>query len=125
MEDKLKPITPLRETKSKYDLVIDGKMFRFQVMPCKGGGIDVAYVMEAKLKDMVPDFIRKIIPGPEDDQIIHDIVGHECLSIKWWEKAIGITLEKKAENWAIKQRKELERRAAAKNEAERIRQTIG
>lgn len=123
--EALKTVKPLRETKSKYDLVVDGKTFRFEIMPCKKGGIDVVYIMEQKLKDAIPKFLQKMIPGPEDEQIVTEVVGHECIVLKWWEKSIGITLESKAEKWAIKQRKELERRAAAKNEAERIRQKIG
>ena len=118
-------VTELRESKSKYDLVMKGRTIRFQIVP-HHDGIAAQFVSEIKLKAMVPQFIQHMLgPGPEDEIVHHEIVCVRCFHYRWYDKIIGRTIEIQLERWAKKQHEEFKQMMVNDDRAEQLRTKIG
>jgi len=111
-------LVTLHKSKSKFDFVHKGTPIQFEVQPCNCG-VTVAFVRELKLKETMPEpFILMQGKDPESISERKGAIEEEHIELKWWEKLIGITLEKKVTRWATKVRNEY---ANSESVAERIR----
>lgn len=100
-------VTALHKSKSKFDFVHKGIPLQFDVEPSTKG-VHVAFLRDMKLKDMMPEALLPMFGrGRDPEEVVEQkAVAHQYITLKWWEKFIGITLEKKVTKWATTVRDE-------------------
>ena len=119
-------VQQLREKKSKYDTMFRGSMVRFKVEGCSCPNAVLAlFTTEKKRKDTVPSFISQMLPPEVANEPVNEVILREHLEIKWWEKMLGLTLQRKVERWAKKHIKEFKDIAASESNAEKLKGLIG
>lgn len=77
-------VVPLHDKKSKFDFTHKGELVRFEIVPAHGH-MDIMY------------FIEKEIDHPfTGSKMKHrERLFHRCVELKWYEKIVGMTYEKK------------------------------
>lgn len=98
----------IRKTKSKFDFVHRGKILHFQIDPCENG-VHVFFFFEQKMKDVIPEPLQNLLPDNDLEKILKKKVIEEHISLTWYDKLLGRTLEKKITSWARKTQKQCQK----------------
>lgn len=127
---ELKVVTQLRETKTKYDTIINGKMVRLKLSPCTCG-IHASWVSEEKLIDSLPPHIKTLLgkpgivfDGPDPEQKIERVMMEFHYEPRWWWRIIGRTQERELRKWIQKSHKKLIKLKDAEDAVSRFQKEI-
>ena len=113
----LSVVQPLKKTESKYDIVWKGTTFKLDAKPCRHG-LELYYVATQEPPKDLPAFLAQLTSSAK-------IVDAEHVSLRWWDKLLGRTIESKAKKATEKMRARLFEKMRRTDEAERIRQSLG
>lgn len=104
-ESKLAVVKELRQTESKNDIIMDGKVLSFHGQPCRGG-IHLEYQRRGKAVDILGDGWGGFssIGLAADQLVVMTVCQCHVAYPKWWQVILGISMERKV-RWHLKRMK--------------------
>lgn len=97
--DNILSIKQLHQTSSKYDVLFRGSLIRLVLEPCQCG-VHAKWVLETKMKDLVPPAMREMLPDGEKivERVISEWHFHPT---KFQKYILRYDLETQLRKWVI------------------------
>lgn len=110
---------PLHQKKSKYDIVHKG-MILYLDFKATGYGYHAFYYREIPLEGPMAFFMG----GMDGEKVHKPTVAEVGVSLRWWDKILGTTLDQKLKKAIDRMKKDIEHSLSRMDEAEKLKQEL-
>ena len=107
---------------SEHDMVYMGKTLRLQV-ESHHRGLILKYMIKMKVCECIPSFLSTMMSS--QDQEVENEAMACSVELRWWDKAIGRSLESKAMRVLKKMKKEIKSASDREDKASKVRELLG